>query len=332
MTFAEPPTPSVADDPVVRTSWFPVARVSEVPVNQPVGLRHLDTDLMLWRDNDGTIHAWQDLCIHRGVKLSLGKVCNQQLVCPYHGWTYNTEGQCTKIPAHPDMKPPSKAKVTKYAATQMLDMVWVNLDPEATPAPELEEFTDPDFRTIVCGPYEMEALAPRVVENFLDVGHLPFVHDGIIGDSSQPEIPPYRMEDGPYGPVAHDIRIFQADPDGSGQPAEVTYELGVLSAFSAYFRKRQDEHLLTMVYGTIPLNRTTTKAYMFVRINYGEMREDEMVAFQTNIILQDKPIVESQRPELLPLDMSAELHLPSDRLSIAYRQMLRASGLTFGCH
>jgi phenylpropionate dioxygenase-like ring-hydroxylating dioxygenase large terminal subunit len=66
-------------------------------------------------------------------------------------------------------------------------------------------------------------------------------------------------------------------------------------------------------------------------MNYGhDLPEADLVAYQDTIFAQDRPIVESQRPELLPLDLQAELHLRSDRTAIAYRQWLKQLGLTFG--
>jgi phenylpropionate dioxygenase-like ring-hydroxylating dioxygenase large terminal subunit len=58
--------------------------------------------------------------------------------------------------------------------------------------------------------------------------------------------------------------------------------------------------------------------------------EEAFIDFQDVITAQDIPVVESQRPELLPLDLQAELHLRSDRTAIAYRQWLRKIGLRFG--
>jgi phenylpropionate dioxygenase-like ring-hydroxylating dioxygenase large terminal subunit len=70
---------------------------------------------------------------------------------------------------------------------------------------------------------------------------------------------------------------------------------------------------------------------MWMAMNYGhEVSAAEIRAFQDEVTGQDVPIVESQRPELLPLDLQAELHLRSDRTAIAYRQWLRELGLTFG--
>ncbi len=58
--------------------------------------------------------------------------------------------------------------------------------------------------------------------------------------------------------------------------------------------------------------------------------DEELVRFQDEVTAQDKVVVESQRPELLPLDLQAELHLRSDRMAIAYRKWLREIGFTYG--
>jgi vanillate O-demethylase monooxygenase subunit len=66
-------------------------------------------------------------------------------------------------------------------------------------------------------------------------------------------------------------------------------------------------------------------------LNYGnEIPSEELISFQDRVTEQDRVIVESQRPELLPLDLQAELHLRSDRMAIAYRKWLQAIGFTYG--
>ena len=66
-------------------------------------------------------------------------------------------------------------------------------------------------------------------------------------------------------------------------------------------------------------------------MNYGhDIPAEELIAWQDEIFAQDRPIVQSQRPELLPLDLQAELHLRSDRTAIAYRKWLNELGLSFG--
>jgi phenylpropionate dioxygenase-like ring-hydroxylating dioxygenase large terminal subunit len=80
-----------------------------------------------------------------------------------------------------------------------------------------------------------------------------------------------------------------------------------------------------------PVDEEFSEMRMVMAMNYGhEIPEQELIAFQDLVAGQDRAIVESQRPELLPLDLQAELHLRSDRMAIAYRKWLREIGFTYG--
>lgn len=81
------------DDPVLINDWHPVASLDQFEQTAIIGVRLLGEDLVLWKEGSD-YHAWQDLCVHRGAKLSLGKVVDGCLRCAYHGWTYNGEGRC----------------------------------------------------------------------------------------------------------------------------------------------------------------------------------------------------------------------------------------------
>jgi phenylpropionate dioxygenase-like ring-hydroxylating dioxygenase large terminal subunit len=171
-----------------------------------------------------------------------------------------------------------------------------------------------------------------LIENFLDVAHLPIVDEGALGVASQAEIAPYEVEWADGRPVARDIRLFQPNPEGLGQAGPVAYEYGVLSPFAVYLRKRlPGGRIFALLFAVAPVSETASVAFFTAFVNYGDAAEDgEIAAFQDRIFAQDVPIVTSQRPERLPLDLAEELHLPSDRLAIAYRQYIRGLGLTFG--
>lgn len=162
------------------------------------------------------MRAWKDLCLHRGSKLSLGRVSEGKLVCAYHGWTYDGEGQCVLMPAHPEERPPSKARVKTYNAEEKYGLVWVCLGSPAAEIPEFSEWEDPSYRKIFCGPYRVKASGPRLVENFLDVAHLPFVHEGLLGDSAHAKIGDFEVKEEGCGISASGIKIWQPDPDGKG--------------------------------------------------------------------------------------------------------------------
>jgi vanillate O-demethylase monooxygenase subunit len=87
----------------------------------------------------------------------------------------------------------------------------------------------------------------------------------------------------------------------------------------------------SLLFAVTPITENTSTGWFTIFLNYGEPAQDgELRAFQSGIFAQDQPIVASQRPEKLPLNLAEELHLPSDRLAIAYRKYIRKLGLTFG--
>jgi phenylpropionate dioxygenase-like ring-hydroxylating dioxygenase large terminal subunit len=290
----------------------------------------LGQDLVVWRVGDRVL-AWQDLCVHRGTQLSLGTVHGDRLECPYHGWTYNAEGRCVHIPAHPNQTPPVKAQAKVYQVKLGYEMIWVCLGQPTQALPAFPEWADPTYRKIYCGPYTVKANGPRLVENFLDVGHFPFVHEGILGVRTRPEIDDYEAEIGPEGVVARGVRIFQPDPYGTGQGDTVVYTYRAYRPLTAYFVKESGQSGFAILLMVSPRGVVDSTAWMWMAMNYGhDLPEADLVAYQDTIFAQDRPIVESQRPELLPLDLQAELHLRSDRTAIAYRQWLKQLGLTFG--
>ena len=251
------------------------------------------------------------------------------LQCPYHGWIYDAAGQCVTIPAHPEQTPPAKARTLTYRATVAYDMVWVCLGEPAYDIPEFEEWGDAAYRQILCGAYEFQAAGPRMVENFLDVAHFPFVHENILGTQERPEIPDYDVITDENGITASDIRVFQPNPDGSHIPNWVTYTYKVYRPLVAYFRKEAEEKFAILLMVT-PIEEVKSLMWMWMVITHGDGSDASLRAFQDEIAMQDLPIVQSQRPELLPLDLQAELHLRSDKTAIAYRRWLNALGLTFG--
>jgi phenylpropionate dioxygenase-like ring-hydroxylating dioxygenase large terminal subunit len=315
------------DDPVLVDDWHPVARVEQLADGGPVAARLLGEDLVLWRSGDG-LYAWRDLCVHRGTRLSLGRVVDgSRLECPYHGWTYGKDGRCVHIPAHPEQAPPSKARAAAFRAEVAHGVVWVTLGSGATAIPTFDLLDDSGHQVLMAGPYRLRASGPRIVENFLDVGHFPFVHEGVLGDRQRPEIEDYTAQIHEDGVVATGVRVFQPDPYGTGRGSTVSYTYRVHRPLSASLVKH-GELSFGILLSVTPHDVTDSTAWMWMAMNYEPPAG--MVEFQDRIFAQDLPILESQRPELLPLDLQAELHLRSDRTAIAYRRWLGRLGVRTG--
>jgi phenylpropionate dioxygenase-like ring-hydroxylating dioxygenase large terminal subunit len=212
-------------------------------------------------------------------------------------------------------------------------VVWIAMGEPRDPVAEFPIAEDPGFRTVLAGPYRFRAQGPRVIENLLDVAHLGFVHAGLLGDPQRGEVEDYEVIDGnaTRGPEARQIRIWQPDPDGTGTAALVNYHYWVHGPLTAGFVKTHGRQRFGILAQVAPIDAETCESRLVMSLNYGdEFSDDELLRFQDRVTEQDRIIIESQRPELLPLDLQAELHLRSDRMAIAYRKWLRSIGLQYG--
>lgn len=315
---------------MLERDWHPVGEALEP--GEVRSLRLLGRDLLLWRSSD-RILAWDDRCPHRGAKLSGGEVKGERLVCPYHGLAFDVAGVCRHVPAAPNWTPSKQLHVRGYATALRYGLVWVSLHPDADVAeiPQFPEWEDDEYRKFLCGAYPVRSSPLRVMENFLDVSHFPFVHDGLLGDRQHPQVSDYQVRQDATGLHLRHLQVWQPDPDGTGVGSKVTYNYHAMTPMVAWFEKLSPAGRLTIYFAICPQDAEACVGWMWIAMNYGwELPEDQLRGFQDRVVRQDIPIVESQQPKRLPLDLSAEGHLPSDRSSIAYRQWLLARQTQFG--
>jgi phenylpropionate dioxygenase-like ring-hydroxylating dioxygenase large terminal subunit len=209
--------------------------------------------------------------------------------------------------------------------------VWVCLGKPAKDVPSFPEWDDPSFRKIVLGPYPFNASGPRIMENALDLAHVPFVHDGSLGDSRHPAVNDYTLETTPEGIWARNFQIYQRDPDGTGMGGIVAYDILVSRPFTFHTAKPTSLGRFAIFFTVTPVENKKSLLWFLNASNYAtNISVEEFARFQDPITAEDVGVVESQRPELLPLDLHAELHLRCDRITVAYRQWLKALGMTYG--
>jgi phenylpropionate dioxygenase-like ring-hydroxylating dioxygenase large terminal subunit len=310
----------------LRPFWHPVARGDDV-MPGPVGVTLLDEDLVLWRA-DGQVHAARDLCVHRGSRLSLGWVdAAGCVVCPYHGWRYDGAGTCVFIPSQPadDQRIPSRARTPAYRTVERYGLVWVALDDPVDDLPPFPQFDDPAFRTFCVGRFEWRAGADRFVENAIDVAHLPFVHPGLLGDPERPVIAPYEIRDEGAGFYFANER-YDVDASQFGTKGEmICRETWVRMPFSWRILIQSRRGRLATFLAVQPVSSDRCRFWPLVARTYAlDVSDQEFGDFDVQVIEQDRVVVESQRPEMLPVDLTAELHVKvADAASIEYRRRLR---------
>ena len=164
--------------------WTPVARSIDLG-RKPLGLVVADQALVLFRDANGQPGALLARCPHRGADLSRGRVTPDGcLECPYHGWRFDLEGACTKVPG----TPLTTAQLKRLAATRLPvreqgSLIWIFTDPETVPDSEpLVPSVCLDQRLYVrLGCFTWPVHWTHAMENALDPAHLGFVHARSFG-------------------------------------------------------------------------------------------------------------------------------------------------------
>jgi nitrite reductase/ring-hydroxylating ferredoxin subunit len=134
----------------LENCWHPLGLSYSVEPRSSAGTRLLDRELVVWRDNSGAAHVWEDRCPHRGMKLSFGFVRGDHIACLYHGWQYNSGGHCQYIPAHPALDVPKTIQVPVYPVHERNGMVWTTLSENPLSVPEDDEPVVP-LRSIFLG-------------------------------------------------------------------------------------------------------------------------------------------------------------------------------------
>lgn len=323
------------DYQVLSRFWYPFAFSDEV-VDQPVHRMILDETLIGYRTSGGNVVVAKDLCIHRGAPLSLGWQDGDELVCAYHGFRFGPSGRCTRVPAQPDLPIPAKLCLQTVRSVERYGIVWICFDDQPRGAlPEWPEAERADYRRLHLEPQEWPASAARQLENFIDVAHFSWVHAGTFGNPDRPDVMPYEVErTGEYSLRAR-VPYLASNPEGStmdgGQPGEVQRHMNY--DLSALFSCR-----LVIDYGggrrhcvfdsAVPVSRTQVRIFFFIARNFDHhVPAEELLDWERKILSEDRPIVVSQRPEELPLDLSEEFHIGCDRFSTAYRNLLREIGL-----
>ena len=326
-----------------NTLWHPVAQSHEVLKDAPLSVKLLDQAVVLWRDNEGVAQAFVDRCPHRGARLSMGRVENGHLECPYHGWQFASGGQCVKVPAVPDFVPPATQRVKSFDVQEAYGLVWVRLqegeaeNANAAALPAFAAESDEHLRKVNCGPYDVAASAPRIIENFLDMSHFGFVHEGWLGSRDATAMAAYKVESTATGVLATGCKAVQPQSNlHSTSAAEVEYTYEVTAPYTAVLTKIPEEGTSKQGWREqiglfiCPITPDTSRVWFRLAVADFESTDAQLREFQHTIFVQDQPVLESQLPKALPLDPRAEMHSAADRMSSAYRRYLKASGITFG--
>lgn len=318
-------------------NWYAAAFSKDVKSDRPLGVRMLGLDFVLYRSNDGRVACLSDTCCHRGGSLSCGLTDGERIACPYHGWEFESDGACVKIPAFgDDAKIPKRARVDSYPTDERYGWVWTFLGdlPEADrpPLPDLfPEFDDADNWRLI--PYDFEAKCNwmRMEENSLDTAHTNFVHRA-FGARHAPKLDVFPIEETEWGGRVARVKPAPKDAVKSGRMAKLIGKerkdtrvelefsvIGVCHRIKPTFRPGMSQINFT---ARTPIDAYRTRAIGWQARNYltePEHDADRVKGLQ-EAIREDLGVVEKIKPVFTPPSLSDEFLTETDGMEVAFRK------------
>ncbi|VAW61787.1 hypothetical protein MNBD_GAMMA10-3185 [hydrothermal vent metagenome] len=158
------------------TGWTVVASSKELK-KKPLRVFYLEVPVVLFR---GENHLWalKDQCPHRGVPLSMGQVCNDSIICPYHGWKFNGDGEQLDMPGNPCFSRSRRAIVQPYEVVEEAGLIWLRLNNSCVDHRYIPQIHSSYLFFTVSSSIKADIV--DIAENFLDALHTHFIHSGVI--------------------------------------------------------------------------------------------------------------------------------------------------------
>ncbi len=314
---------------MISNQWYAILPSKNVKVGQIVAVKRMNLDLALFRNSKGDIGCVVDQCTHRGAALSLGKVMDDCIQCPFHGLEFNKLGKCTFIPANGKSSTAdiSRYNVRQYPVREGNGIIFFWYGDEEKIIKDL-----PFFDKEIDDSYVYSELADhwnshysRCIENQLDVVHLPFVHHNTIGKGNK------TLVNGPKVTWENGILITSANNEQDhGQkprlPNEcVIKDIHLSFLFPNIWMNHIDDKIKVIIYFA-PVDEENTVLYIRFYCKLTSLKPlNNLIAligkFANKIVeRQDKRIVITQNPKASTLRCGEKL-VPGDGPIVMYRKI-----------
>ena len=317
--------------------WYVLAESRELS-SEPLKVKVLGQHFVLFRDDDGHARCLANVCAHRGGSLggawaggAAPRIVDGCVVCPYHGWRYDGEGRCQKIPTlAAGVKIPSRARVDAYPVEERYGLIFAFLgdlpEEERIPILEIPEWGQDGWRVLTMV-YEWQSSFDRVVENVMDATHAEFMHPSAAlqgqfqeGTSCDTEL---LEGDDPWGNTfrikSDSLTLLQGYHGASQAWAKMHFQMPTPSGDT----ETGDFHFCSYV---TPIDKHSTKRYMLHARNIAQDDGADEQIRKTNLQFawEDRVVVEEIQPVTPSSFNSTDLLLPEEKIMLAYRKSLQA--------
>jgi len=333
---------------MIINTWYVVGFSDELKPGETKPLRMLGHDFVLFRDGAGKAHCLSDICIHRGGSLSRGKVVNDAVQCPYHGWRFNGGGACVEIPSlGPEASIPKRARIDSYPVAEKWGWIWVFAgdlpESQRPPLPGSDFF--PEFETafkwdgtgsgpyrIIHGSFLFSVNWMRAVDNVLDPAHPFHVHHD-FGHVEDQRIKAFAVEDDGVSTLSkHSFKStvkrgnwkeVMADERPPTQN-QLQFHMSGLVLRNDVRPNPGMHHLVFSAY--LPIDeKTTLNIWMHARNFFTEEKYDADTIKRTlTVFEEDNKVLQFVRPGQSPRRLTHEMFLEADAHIASFRRQVRA--------
>lgn len=318
--------------------WYAAGRSEDV-TDTPVKVRMLGQNFVVFRDSSGEVHCLSNVCTHRGGSLAGGKMRGDCVECPYHGWLFNGDGQCVKIPSiGKDGKIPPRTKIDSYPVQEKYGLIFAFLgdlpEGERPPLMEIEEYGHEGWRATV-QKFEWGIDYKRSIENSIDPAHNEFVHDthGFGGDNDDYRVGELDITEDEwstgfwnkmFAPPLKEGKMREA----SGRTEDTVIDAGTghvgISSVWTHIHPTPEMFIHQYLYET-PIDEDKTQFYLVNLRNFLPTPEHDERMMGRNLYVagQDKEVLEDVEPVITPRTNIHEVFMPHDHPISLYREKIK---------
>lgn len=308
----------------LKNTWYVACQAEEI-TDKPLGRKVCNESMVFYKNAEGKVSAVQDFCPHRGAPLSLGRVCNGQLVCGYHGLVMGCDGHTISMPGHQvrNFEP-----VKSYAVIERYGFVWVwpgdQTKVDASLMPVFDWFENPQW-AYGGGLYHIQCDYRLMIDNLMDLTHETYVHSNSIGQLEIDETPSRTVTEGDRVTTSRFMEGIKAPPfwkmamrandlDDSATvdrwqickftpPSHVLIEVGVALAGKGGYHADPKDKAYSVVVDFITPETDTSIHYFWGMVRQFKPEDKELTAMiregQGKIFSEDLEMLERQQKNLL---------------------------------
>ena len=320
----------------LRDFWYAVEHAAALG-SAPRQVTLLGVTYVLYRDGRGAPKAALDRCPHRGASFKTGWVESGCLRCPYHGWFFEGDGRCSRIPAdQPGVPIPAQARLTMLPAVEASGFIWIfpgdaaKADPAQIPA--FPELGAPGWRA-VSGSYRWDANFSRVVESGLDTSHAPFVHKPFFIHRDDASVSPFEVSEDSQSvsclvttkpPKRLGLLKYIVKRDRDYSSSRLTCYFPNVNRIAIDFNWKGYQYIYFA--SNIPLSATETLTKWIGVRNFlpKAWADRNSIKNTVDTYQEDRVVVESQDKSYSWDRGQRDLLLSSDQLILAYRKRMTA--------